>query len=79
MYLSDCNIFSEFDIYDDSELEFLFNWADKFFDMMVICDSGDGTDELSESLMKRAEYIIVPVRPNIDEVYLYFKRYKQNL
>lgn len=77
LYLSDCNIFSEFDIYDDSELEFLFNWADKFFDTMVICDSGDGTDELSESLMKRADYIIVPVRPNIDEVYLYFKRYKQ--
>lgn len=77
LYLSDCNVFSEFDIYGDTDLDLLFNWASDKFDITLICDDGEKSDELSVSMMKHADYIIIPVRPNIDEVYLAFKKYKQ--
>lgn len=77
LYLSDCNVFSEFDISDENDLETLFGWTEKYFDMTVVCDTADIPDSISGMMMKNADYIIIPVRPDIDEVYAAFKQYRQ--
>lgn len=77
LYMSECNIFSEFDISQESELKKLLEWTGKYFGLTVICDSTDNRDDVSAIMMKAADYIIVPVRPDIDEVYATYKQYKQ--
>lgn len=77
LYVSDCNVFSEFDISDVNDVKSLFDWSNRYFDMTIICDSDGTSDTLSEKIMFNTDYIIVPVRPNIDEVYASFKYYRQ--
>jgi len=77
LYMSECDVFSEFDITDAESLSTLLGWTDRYFDVTVVCDSSDRADNVSGDIMTVADYIIVPVRPNIDEVYSVFKQYRQ--
>ena len=45
--------------------------------MTVLCNSAEISDNISEMMIKSADYVIVPVRPDIDEVYAVFKQYRQ--
>ena len=76
LYVSDCDMFTEFEINEKSDADALLSWSDKYFDMTVICDSGYSSG-LSGVIMSESDYIIVPVKPDIDKVYAAFKRYKQ--
>jgi len=77
LYVSDCDIFTEFDIRDREGLDDFFKWSDKYFDITVVCDSSDNAESISGEIMIASDCVIVPVRPNIDEVYKSYKQYRQ--
>ncbi len=76
LLVSECNVFSEFGIVGENDLLPLLYWSKEAFDLTVISDTLNTGGLLESGMIKYADCVIVPVRPNIDEVYIKYRHYK---
>ena len=70
LFVSECNIFSELGIIDENDALPMFYWTRRTFDLTVISDTLNSDSMFESTMLKCADCIIVPIRPNIDEVYI---------